>query len=51
MGHGSGPYPGNATGNVGSAGVANQTNVEVLPNVLANILTDITTCNGVFATA
>jgi len=39
-----GPYPGNSTGNVPSAGTANVTNVATVPNAIALLQTDNQTC-------
>jgi len=47
----SGPLPGNSTGNVSSAGAANQVDVGRLPNVMQLLKTDDQTCEGAFQTA
>ncbi len=39
-----GPYPGNSTGNVPSAGTANVTNVAAVPNAIQLLQTDAQTC-------
>jgi len=46
----SGPLPGNSTGNVSSAGAANQTNVASLANAQALLQQDAATCQTAFLT-